>query len=86
MSKHSFSSAETASSADDDDASSVSENDRGSSVDQNPMMSIFASYYGIEEGNSNSEEDANRLIKKKGDIDDALFESEEYVRVWFLYN
>lgn len=40
-----------------------------------PMMSIFASYYGIEEPIDEA------TVKPKGTIDDANFEPETFVRV-----
>lgn len=44
--------------------------------DGHPMMSIFASYYGIEDPGAAAPE-----VKPKGTIDDAGFQAEQYVKV-----
>ncbi len=67
----------------DSDSNHDEENENGS-----PMMSIFASYYGIEEPVDDT--------APKGTIDDSNFQSESYVKVrqeiillqsdWFFLN
>jgi hypothetical protein len=44
--------------------------------DGHPIMSIFASYYGIEEAPTQEN-------KPRGTIDDAGFQPEQYVKVWY---
>jgi hypothetical protein len=44
--------------------------------DGHPIMSIFASYYGIEETPTQEN-------KPRGTIDDAGFQPEQYVKVWY---
>lgn len=53
------------------------DDEEGEGDDGHPMMSIFASYYGIEE---------TVVVdnKPKGTIDDAGFQPESYVKVGFL--
>jgi len=55
-----------------------SDNDSDDNGGSDAMMSIFASYYGIDDDDSNT-----KGIKKKGksqEIDSAHFDSDEYVR------
>lgn len=57
---------------------SESDSDHDENVDDSqdsPMMSIFASYYGIEDPVDET------LSKQKGTIDDANFDSDTFVRV-----
>lgn len=48
--------------------------------DGHPMMSIFASYYGIEDPGASAPES-----KPKGTIDDAGFQAEQYVKVSLVH-
>ena len=64
---------------DDDDSGNTSEEEDGYGNDSNaghPMMSIFASYYGIQDP-----ADTAGQNKPKGTIDDADFDAEGYVKV-----
>lgn len=61
----------------DDFSSQDSDHESGDEDNENPndspMMSIFASYYGIEESEADN--------KPKGTIDDVNFDPEAYVKV-----
>lgn len=62
----------------DDFSSQESDNESNEGEEEandSPMMSIFASYYGIEEPAENQ--------KPKGTIDDVNFEPDAYVKVGF---
>lgn len=66
--------------SDSDDSSSSSGHtsdgdDQNEDDDGHPMMSIFASYYGIEDSSPAQDN------KPKGTIDDAGFQAEQYVKV-----
>lgn len=58
------------------DTSSGHTSDDDGNDDGHPMMSIFASYYGIEDPSASAPES-----KPKGTIDDAGFQAEQYVKV-----
>lgn len=60
---------------DDDDLSSEGTNDEQGPTTSGPMMSIFASYYGIVDPANCEQEQA------KGTIDDSNFDVTEYVKV-----
>jgi hypothetical protein len=57
----------------DDSGSDSDSNHDGENEDGSPMMSIFASYYGIEEPVDDT--------APKGTIDDSNFQPESYVKV-----
>lgn len=61
----------------DSESDSSSEKDENEELGSNnaPIMSIFASYYGIEDPNSNTPQEA------RGTIDDSNFNSELFVKV-----
>lgn len=65
-------------SRDDSDVSEAEDDDSNSGVNNAapPIMSLFASFYGIEDPTKNAEVNGGR-----GTIDDANFAAEEYVRV-----
>ena len=57
-------------------AGHTSEDEDGDDDDGHPMMSIFASYYGIEDPSAAAEDNT-----PKGTIDDAGFQPEKFVKV-----
>lgn len=66
-------------SRDDSDVSEAEDDDDSNSGINNtapPIMSLFASFYGIEDPTKNAEGNGGR-----GTIDDANFGAEDYVRV-----
>ena len=60
-------------------------NDNSGKRDEGPMMSIFASYYGISSGPEKRELTEEELLMNSENIDNVGFKADNYVKVYCYY-
>ena len=70
----------------EDSDSGLNNNDNNNQRDEGPMMSIFASYYGISDGPEKRELTEQEILSNSENIDNIGFKPDNYVKVTKYFN